>query len=314
MQALPTSLRIYRRLIRRLPAVELQGRLINAALGVLSLPVLGLLTVAAIAPLSLQTAAPLVVLALLPCGLLLHWLFGHLLAPLRMTILALRTYNRERIVTPIPTDLDGGIGELMRQVRKLMEANRDLAHGIEELSSCDPLTGLPGRHSADEYVRLALSLAERAEQKFSVALLELNRHDGLSEQFGHAAVRRGLSFCGEFLRIRLKRRSDWVGRWSEQGFITVMISDPRNAVDYLNDLARDFARQMRGFEGVGLTLNIGLTDLRPGDSPASCLARAQVALLTASAENRGRVVAQMPGSLAVPGHDGLLSGALRAQH
>lgn len=303
MQAAPSSLRIYRRLILRLPAAALQGRLSCAALGLLSLPPIGLLVAATLSQASLLTAAPLAVLALLPCGLLLYWLLGQLLAPLRMVLLALRTYNREHIVTPIPTDLDGDMGDLMRQVRKLMEANRDLARGIEELSAYDPLTGLPGRRSADDYVRLALSLAERAEQKFSVALLEMKDYKAIREQFGHDTVRRGLSLCGEFLRIRLKRRSDWVGRWGEHGFIAVMISDPRNAVDYLDDLARDFAKQMRGFEGVGLRLNIGLTDLRPSDSAMNCLARAQLALMTACDENQDRVVAQMAGGLPISDAD-----------
>ncbi|TXH03326.1 MAG: GGDEF domain-containing protein [Nevskiaceae bacterium] len=308
------TLKIYRRLIRRLPAAELQGRLSSAALGVLSLPVLCLLFYAIGRQPGLLGAALLATLALLPCGLLLHALLGHLLAPLQMTLLALRTYHRERIVMPIPTDLDGETGELMRQVRKLMEANRDLARGIQELSACDPLTGLPGRRSADEYLRLALSLAERSEQTFCIALLELHRHDTVRERFGHDAARRGLSLCGEFLRIRLKRRSDWVGRWSDYGFIAVMISDPHNAVDYLEDLSRDFAHQMRGFEGVGLRLDIGLTDLRSGDTSATCLARVQIALLAAGDEDRGRVVAHMPATLAAgAGDDERLSDALRAR-
>lgn len=313
MSPTPPSLKTYRLLVRRLPAETLFGRLAAVIVASLALPALALLALAfGRQGIPLQALfMPLLVMALAGIAALLT--AYHLLAPFRVALHALQAHLKSGDVLPVATDLDGDTGHLLQRLRKLIERSAEQRSRLDELTSYDPLTGLPGRHSAADYLRLALSLAERSEQKFSVALLELDSHRVIRENLGPEAAQRALSVTGEFLRMRLKRRTDWVGRWTDSSFITVVISDPRSTADYLDDLCAEFARQMRGFEGIGLNLNAGLTDLRPNDNTGICIGRAQVALDSAKQEGRHRVVAHLPTTLQPADTDDMLSCAFRGR-
>lgn len=259
MKPAPVTLASYRRLARWLPFRQLDAQL--SALVALAglLPLLGLLTGL------LLPGAPrgtLVLLgALVGTGLAL-WGVQHLLAPLRMAQAALHLRAAEGRVQPLPTDLGGDMGDLLRELRRALEAEVAQGHSLQALSLDDALTGLPNRRFAGEYLRLAVHVAERTGARLTVALVDPEHIARINDQGGMDAGDRAIRQLGGFLRQWLKRKSDWLGRWQEDQFLAVMFSEHNQAAEYLENLGREFGRRMQDFPGGPLKINVGMAELR----------------------------------------------------
>ena len=253
----------YRRLAGWLPSRQLDGQL--AALVVLAgaLPLLGLL---AGSWLPRGPAAALVLLGVLAGSGLALWGIQQLLAPLHMAQAALRLRSTEGRVQPLPTDLGGDLGELLRELRGALEAEANQGRSLKDLSFDDPLTGMPNRRFTGEYLRLATHAAERTGARLTVALIDPAHIARRNEQGGMEAGDRAIRDLGTFLREWLKRKSDWVGRWQEDQFLAVMFSDYNQSAEYLENLKREFARRMQNADGGPLELNLGLAELRKHES------------------------------------------------
>lgn len=259
MKPNPITLSHYRRLARWLPSRQLDGQLSSLIALAGALPLLGLL---AGSLLPRGPAAALVLLGILAGSGLALWAVQQLLAPLHMAQAALRLRAGQGRVQPLPTDLGGDLGELLRELRGALETEAAQGQSLQALSFDDPLTGLPNRRFAGEYLRLALHAAERTGSRLTVALIDPAHIARRNEEGGLEAGDRAIQELGGFLREWLKRKSDWVGRWQEDQFIAVMFSEYNQASEYLENLKREFARRMQHAEGGPLHINIGLAEMR----------------------------------------------------
>ncbi|PPE74864.1 hypothetical protein C3942_04095 [Solimonas fluminis] len=259
MKPAPVTLAPYRRLARWLPFRQLEAQL-SALVGLA-----GLLPLLALLAGLLVPGAPrasLVLLGVLTGTGLALWGVQQLLAPLRMAQAALRLRAAEGRVQPLPTDLGGDMGELLREVRRALEAEVSQGQSLQALSLDDALTGLPNRRFAAEYLRLAVHVAERTGARLTVALVDPEHISRVNEQGGMDAGDQAIRGLGTFLRQWLKRKSDWLGRWQEDQFLAVMFSEHNQAAEYLENLRREFGRRMQDFPGGPLKINVGLAELR----------------------------------------------------
>lgn len=298
MQTRAVTLKFYRQLRRLLPFHALDDKLFGVVFAAINAPLI-LLTgfVLAARDASLVTAVVLLLVAtLLCCGLAL-WALHHLLAPVRMARHALQVYAAEQRVLPLPTDLGDDMGELLRDVRRTLERVEEGRARLESLADDDVLTGLPTRRNAQRYLELAAVAAERSGSRLSIGLLALNGMEALADRGGSVAADRALRLAAEFLKIWLKRRSDWVARWNGAEFIVIMFAGQPGATEYLDNLRREFARQMRGAEAGSLTLALGIVEQRRHEPLAPCLQRAAEALVLAQRDDAGRIVSLPPSNL-----------------
>ena len=187
------------------------------------------------------------------------------------------------------------MGDLLRGVRMSLESGEERRNQLRQMATEDALTGLPSRRNADEYLRLAHGAAERSGNSLSIAILDLDHFKNINDTFGRDTGDHALKTTAEFLKLWLRRRSDWIGRWTGDQFIAVIFEPVGDAVQFLDNLRREFARQMRGFENTGLSLSIGAAELRRNETLENCLKHAGEALHAAKLEGRNRVVAPQPG-------------------
>lgn len=291
MQTRAVTLKFYRRLFRVLPFHSLDDKLMGLTFCVVHLPLLALVGFALLhGGISTASAVLLVLAATLTSAALALWGLHHLLAPLRMASRALDVYSTEKRVLPLPTDLNDDMGELLRNVRRTLETVEEGHARLQQLSSIDSLTGLPSRRCAEDYLELAASAMERSGGRLSVALMELNRFQTFNDELGTEAGDRALRQAGAFMRTWLKRKTDWVARWSGEQFLAILLADQNSATEYLENLRREFARQMRSFEGSGITLAIGIAEQRRHEDIRVCVKRADEALHAALIQRQDQVV------------------------
>ena len=166
----------------------------------------------------------------------------------------------------------------------LMEKNAEL----EKLSVTDALTGLYNRTRLDAVLRAETSRAARSGNLFSVLMADLDRFKRINDEYGHMMGDAVLVEVGIILADGC-RVTDVAGRWGGEEFLVLCPdTDEAGAATLAEKLnkktaAHDFP------EGIRMTISIGVTGYRSGDTEDAIIRRADSALYAAKSKGRNRV-------------------------
>jgi diguanylate cyclase (GGDEF)-like protein len=166
-------------------------------------------------------------------------------------------------------------------------------HGAISIKAMeDPLTGLANRRALDE--RLAELTAQQGSQMVSIALVDLDGFKRVNDRASHAEGDDVLRVVAGTLRNTL-RGGDLVARYGGDEFVALLPGAPLSAAEAaLNRAARAVANLPVDLSH-GVTLSVGVVSLRPQESAASVLARADQAMYQAK-RGGGNSVAAVSGS------------------
>ena len=159
----------------------------------------------------------------------------------------------------------------------------------EALAHTDALTGLPNRRAL--YTRLTenLELAQHGTPS-TLLLLDLDHFKLINDRHGHNVGDAVLVKSAQLLRTSL-RENDVVGRWGGEEFLMILPGTAAQlGLDIAEQLCRQFAAQPVGQAGAlpPVTVSIGVSEYRAGDTLQACVARADEALYRAKRQGRNR--------------------------
>jgi diguanylate cyclase (GGDEF)-like protein len=162
---------------------------------------------------------------------------------------------------------------------------------LRRLSRHDSLTELLNRRALDDLLRDEARRAIRANQPFSVLMIDADYFKGINDRFGHAAGDEALRHLAQILRT-VMRDVDRVGRFGGEEFIVLLpgtsASEALSAAERLRDalLRRPWAWQG---EVLRLTVSTGVAAWRgPHDEVDLLLKRADAAMYRAKSLGRDR--------------------------
>lgn len=162
----------------------------------------------------------------------------------------------------------------------------------QKFALTDPLTRLFNRRMGILALEQSLARSERDRRPLTVLMCDLDHFKRLNDTLGHVTGDAALRATADVLRHAV-RKADTLCRYGGEEFLVVL---PDTTPDEATVLAtRMFtAVHARGEElGLPITISIGLTSHRPGDTVESILIRADRALYASKGYGRNRFSADI---------------------
>jgi diguanylate cyclase (GGDEF)-like protein len=180
----------------------------------------------------------------------------------------------------------------------LLMSSQELLAQSQEESLRDSLSGTLNRRGIEARLALELKRCNRAGQRLSVALVDLDWFKAINDTLGHAAGDRALRAVAEAMETRL-REFDSLGRYGGDEFLVVLPNTIlKHAAAVAERLRAAVGESAASSNGEQLTLSIGITEASPEDDAITLIARADEALYQAKSAGRDcwRAVAPAIGS------------------
>jgi two-component system, sensor histidine kinase LadS len=158
----------------------------------------------------------------------------------------------------------------------------------ERLAITDALTEILNRRGFEEAALPHWLLTERHNRRMSVLMLDLDHFKKLNDTFGHALGDQVL-FTFARLLMQCARRHDVVGRWGGEEFIIVLPETDATEAGMLAERIRQLTLELAiapALPAGGLTVSIGISEYRVGQSLDELIKAADVALYAAKGGGR----------------------------
>lgn len=169
---------------------------------------------------------------------------------------------------------------------KLLEAeNRELWH----MSYHDPLTGVFNRRYATKSAPALFDRAVRQHGNLHILMMDIDHFKLVNDELGHEVgdvVLKAIADCSaSFLRPQ-----DLLIRWGGEEFLAVMPDYGNEQAQFTANRIRDAIGALR-FEQIPwfVTISIGITGIRAGDTLESMIRRADTFLYVSKNQGRNRV-------------------------
>jgi diguanylate cyclase (GGDEF)-like protein len=175
----------------------------------------------------------------------------------------------------------------------LLLAREALANEQARLEVLDPLTQVPNRRGFYQALAPWLSLARRPGPPTALVILNLDQFKRVNDDYGHAIGDKVLQAMVAACRRQL-RDSDLIGRLGGAEFaIQLPRTSLADAVTVAERIRQSIAAMPVKVERAVITLtgSLGVTTIRPDDSPVSLFKRADEALQAAKLRGRNQVAA-----------------------
>ncbi|WP_240454091.1 diguanylate cyclase [Halomonas sp. NO4] len=166
--------------------------------------------------------------------------------------------------------------------RKQMESE------LERQATRDHLTGTHNRRAFDKAIRQAIRQAEQGDATFSLLLFDIDHFKSVNDSYGHdtgdAILQRLAERASEGLRS-----TDLLARWGGEEFAILLLDTPlKGAATFAERLRHQVAASR--FQGLAITISLGITEYQPGDDLERMLARTDDALYRAKRGGRNAAV------------------------
>ncbi|UTH74514.1 diguanylate cyclase [Chromobacterium sp. IIBBL 290-4] len=170
--------------------------------------------------------------------------------------------------------------------QQLHESNLQLA----EMAVTDPLTRLYNRRHADMVLRDEINRCERYGQTMSIAVFDIDYFKKFNDQHGHQAGDDVLVAVANALRDST-RTTDINARVGGEEFLVIFpYTRLRDANKVMQRMQMALSHTTFPFVEQHITFSAGLTDWRPGDTPAQMIARADKLLYQAKLAGRNIIL------------------------
>lgn len=168
------------------------------------------------------------------------------------------------------------------------ERARAQQHELQEMATCDPLTGARNRRAMAQDLQLAVEAKARHGVDFAIALIDVDHFKRINDHYGHQAGDDVLVDMVGLLRKSV-RKLDQIYRMGGEEFLVLFQAAPESALPSVCESLRGKIRAHLRCRSESVTASIGGAALLLDEDFASWIARADAALYRAKRSGRDRV-------------------------
>lgn len=206
------------------------------------------------------------------------------------------------------------IAALMKSTLEIQEANKiledrlelskveinNLQHSLEAIraeSMTDPLTGLGNRKYFDRAVADAMAAATIEGEPLSLLMFDIDHFKLFNDNYGHLTGDQVLRLVAMSLKQTIKGR-DITARYGGEEFAVVLpstaLKQALTVADHIRRavMAKELKKKSTGEILGRVTISVGVSMLRHGDTPDSLMERADGCLYAAKRGGRNRAVCE----------------------
>ena len=178
--------------------------------------------------------------------------------------------------------LVGYMSSVRRQLSQSLRTIRDMAQH-------DALTGVFNRHHMDETIVREIGRCERGAPAFLALIVDIDHFKRINDSYGHLVGDQVLKAVAHCTREAV-RKADYMARYGGEEFVLIVAARDGAEAGAACERIRVCVEQLRIPEMPleGVTVSIGATFFRRGDTQASILQRADAALYRAKNGGRNR--------------------------
>ncbi|MCX6080494.1 MAG: GGDEF domain-containing protein [Chloroflexi bacterium] len=180
-----------------------------------------------------------------------------------------------------------GAVEVFSDNLRNVQASRQINSLTQKVQS-DKLTGLSNREFLEMQFQTAMFELDHQQVEHCLAFVDIDRFKQINDQYGHNVGDRALVMVADTLRAAL-RQTDIIARWGGDEFCVLLknisAEETVRIAEQLRALIERCHIPSEGVE-VRVTVSIGLTMLRVGDTLEAVIERADMRML--KSKNMGR--------------------------
>lgn len=172
---------------------------------------------------------------------------------------------------------------------------RDHLAEVRRDAVTDALTGLGNRKAFDDTLEHAIALSRRTGRPTSLAVLDIDHFKRFNDTWGHQTGDQVLRYIGSVLSRACEEPPRFAARYGGEEFAMIFPGESAGQVqsllqDVLDEVASRVLRRRSTNEHLGsLTVSIGLAELKPKETLADFVERADAALYASKRAGRNRL-------------------------
>lgn len=181
---------------------------------------------------------------------------------------------------------------LSYSIYKIIAQNKRLVLAMDEMLIHDELTKQHNRRYFDTQLSRYLALFQRTQERFCVAMIDIDYFKQVNDTHGHAIGDDVLFQLSTYIKEKL-RASDIFARYGGEEFVILLpMTEVGASVMMLDRLRAAVASREFDIHGqnIQLTISVGISITQDGDAAENLLARADSALYQAKETGRNKVV------------------------
>lgn len=160
-----------------------------------------------------------------------------------------------------------------------------------ELAMFDQLTQLPNRHYLQTYLGSRMREFNQLEIPFAVAMLDIDNFKLVNDTYGHDVGDHALKTIASTIK-NITRSADLFSRFGGEEFLAVFIGVDKDGLEAVCEKIRMLVEESRvRLPGIsfGITISIGATIIKKGESIDSIIKRSDLLLYQSKENGRNRV-------------------------
>lgn len=160
---------------------------------------------------------------------------------------------------------------------------------LENLASLDPLTGAGNRRGMHAEIEVAMAASTRSQKPLGLIIFDLDHFKRVNDLFGHETGDHVLVQVADAVRSTTRKNDRFFRHGGEEFALLVPDSDPV-ALHEIAEKVRLAVEHTVHCGDLVVTISLGASVLRSGESASEWLARADAAMYRAKRDGRNRSV------------------------